>query len=192
MAKNNEAQAQRYARKAQGLLKRRGGKLRFIGGTALESTSIVGMEHMLKGLTSLKDREMLAEAISQCLQYVEHDWTVIYGFVHDHGNDEYTVDVDSLTVSSGNSDGMAMAANYTMAKEFSQQDPETRIGQVWMAIPKLLPDNYDEEDYINELLPWMAETCFFDSEHMRSRLAIIAATDIIEAEQAVNELEATG
>ena len=192
MAKNNEAIAKRFAKKAQSLLARRGGKLRFIGGTALDQTTLTGMESILRAVSSIKDREMLAEATSQCLRAVPHDWTVIYGFIHyegmEDGLERYGVECDSLDITQANSHEMTLAANYAMAQEFREQPIDTRLGQVWMAIPKTLPDQADEIDYINELLQWMAEVNFFDREHMRNRLALIAASDVQETIERVDSL----
>lgn len=191
MAKNNEAKVKRIAKKAQNLLERRGGKLRFVGGTALDSTTNMGMQELLKTVTTMKDREMLAEAISQCLHYVERDWTIIYGFIHERGEDDFVIDVDSMVINNANAEGMAIAANYTMAKEFSQEPVMTRIGQVWMAIPKVLPETFSEIEYITNIAQWMLDVDFFEAEHMRGRLAAIAAHDLLEAQKAVEELETT-
>jgi len=184
MAKNNEALAKRFAKKAQSLLARRGGKLRFIGGTALDDTSLTGMESILRTVTSIKDREMLPEAVSQCLRAVPHNWTVIYGFIHDDGivdgMQTFGIECDSMDISGATSEEMALAANYGMAQEFRNQPVLTRLGQVWMAIPKTLPEQADEIDYINELLSWMANVNFFDIDHMKERLALIAASDVQE------------
>ena len=181
----NENIAKRFAKKAQNLLSRRGGKLRFIGGTALDQTSLTGMESILKSVNTLKDREFLAEAVSQCLEHSHHDWTVIYGFIVDDtvvsklaGNvnvvEKYGVEVDSLDIKQATSNEMAMAANYAMANEFRDIPVLTRLGQVWMAIPKTLPDHADEVGYINELVHWMGEVNFFNAKHMHQRLDVIS------------------
>lgn len=189
MARNNEALAKRFARKAQSILNRRGSKLRFVGGTAIDSTANMGMQDLLRAEPNQKNRVLLAEAISECLNRVPRDWTVIYGFIHEQGEDSFVIEADSMVIHGADADGMATVANYTMAKEFRNEPVITRLGQVWMAIPAVLPDTYDEIEYITNIGQWMIDTGFFETEHMRNRLAAIAAFDVFAAEEALKELE---
>jgi hypothetical protein len=170
MAKNNELHARRVSEKAKNLLTRRGNKIHFIGGTALHSTSVVGIQNLINTVSDVSGRKELCSAIEECLRNEKHSWTITYGFIHEVGKDEFLILTDFFHVSGADAYEMDSAANQILSGEWVKEPTDTLVGQLWVATPTYIEEG--EESYIDELKEWMSNCRFFDVEHMQTKLGI--------------------
>lgn len=162
------AAAKRLSEKAETLLRRRGNNIHFIGGTALSSTSVVGMQALVNTVRDVSGRIELCKAVEERIRAVERSWTITFGFIHEVAEDDFVIDTDYFFIDGANAYGMDAAANHAICEEWVKANQETLVGQIWIATPKYIPDG--EQDYVDTLLPWMAKTNFFDAEFMRAKL----------------------
>ena len=168
MANNNELHAKRLKEKAKNLLTRRGGKIHFIGGTALADTSVVGLQNLINTVGNVSGRKELCSAIEDCLRNDKHDWTITYGFIHEVEQGEFLILTDFFHVNCADAYEMDSVANQVLSGEWGNEPQDTLVGQIWVATPKSIAEG--EELYIDDLKQWMANCNFFDTEHMKAKL----------------------
>ena len=185
--KGNQPVVVRLRGRAASLLQRRGNQLRFIGGTAIDDTVVSGMETLVASEPLNSVREQLVVAIEGAVRNEKRRWTVTYAFFHEVDG-EITVSSDYFYVEDARAIDMDTAANQYIAEQWSKQDKDSRIGQLWISTPFSVRDG--EQDFLEELDEWLEEHRFFDAKYMRERLLINALN--FDIRQSKLEEEARG